>query len=350
MYCSNCGAKIADGSRFCRECGAVTAPETANPEPVKMNRNPMNYGNSSMPSGGAYPGGAYPGGNSAPGPDYDSRTVLLDVDPAVFRNDWETSPSSVPGNKPGATPYPVQPAGAAQYGNPYGGRPPVAGRPQKKKRNPVVVMLIVLGVLLAAMAVMFVIFKVVNSDSTDQNTISETDTIVENAAATAEQTTVGEAQSVSATASADNGSGTNAGQNNLLTDAQAQAVKEKTVGFWNSEDKRRFIGVTRMDDGLYYFTAGFWYSEADLVGYLQQPITGDSKGTVSMHLFFEGYVSEETGYSMPSIDDDMQFDLSRTDEGVIRWKFYGDWMEFHYGGLTMEEAMPSYEEIFGEDY
>ena len=79
-------------------------------------------------------------------------------------------------------------------------------------------------------------------------------------------------------------------------------------------------------------------------------ITGDPEGMVSIHLHFDGYESTDTGYSMPSVDDDMQFDLSHADEGVIGWNFYGDWTRFDYGGKTMEEAMPSYEEVFGEEY
>ena len=76
MYCSNCGAKIADGSKFCSECGALTGVENKNPDPIRMSRQSMTGRSGSMPSGGAYPGGkgsmpsggAYPGGTRAPSP------------------------------------------------------------------------------------------------------------------------------------------------------------------------------------------------------------------------------------------------------------------------------------------
>ena len=353
MYCRNCGAKIPDGSKFCSECGTLTAPETprqepAQPDPIKINRRPATGGGYSMPTGGgAYAGGntykpaggAYPGGNNpAPVPDYDSRTVLLDVSPAAYRNEWEANPSPGPGKNVGSTPYPAQPAGPAQYGDPYGRQTPPRREPQKAKRSPLVVVLIVLGVLLVVVAALVIIFTMNDNDSTNQTITSGTDTVAEvGASTTADQTSTQQGQSVDTTAS----------QNAFLTDAQAQSVMEKTVGFWTSDDNKRFIGVTRMDGGLYYFTSGYWYSEADLVGYLQQPMTGDPNGTVSVHLYFEGYVSEETGFSMPSVDDDMQFDLSDVDADVIKWNFYGEWVTFRYGGKTMEEAMPSDEEFFG---
>ena len=50
----------------------------------------------------------------------------------------------------------------------------------------------------------------------------------------------------------------------LLDKAFAQAL-DKLAGCWNTADDTQFVCVTKMEGGLYYLTAGYWYSEADLM-------------------------------------------------------------------------------------
>ena len=377
MYCRNCGAKLDDGAKFCTECGTGTAPETAAPTTEKEDR-PLTTGeNGFVPSGGAAPGGT-----AANTPGSDARTAQQ-TEPPMPGNTQGAYVSPAPGNGPGPTqpsipgtaqggyppPAPGQtPPSARPAAGPYAAQAPVAGAPQKKKPGPLAVVLIILGALLVVVVLLFVFFTVIRktptptgpvlTEPTQVTAAAETDTEKDAATTAAEPTAAGQTAAETTTAGqeqpataapADNGAGTHAAvKDTPLTDAQIKELKEKTVGFWNSADKKTFIGVTRMDQGLYYFMHGYWYSEADLVGYLQQPAKGDLGSTVSIHLFFEGFESEETGYSMPDVDTDVLFDFSRLDENVIGWNINGEWEDFTYGGATMEEAMPPFEQVFPE--
>ena len=115
------------------------------------------------------------------------------------------------------------------------------------------------------------------------------------------------------------------------------------LGYWNAEDNGQFIAITIEDDGQCHFGHAWWASEGDMIGYLQQPVTGDPDGIVSIHLYYEGLRNDATGVLFPALDEDALFDLSRIDEGVIGWKHDGAWEYFRYGGATMEEAAPRYE-------
>ena len=378
MYCNHCGTKLEDGARFCPECGAPVSQD-APAQPVKED-SPIA---ASVGAAGAYPPSAQP--TADPGPTAPPQgacpTAPMGAQgaypgPAAPQGAYPPPSGTVYGayppppqgnaNAPAGMPTPAQPPmSTAQSPYPYSGQGSSAGgAPQKKKRGPLIAALVILGVILAAVILLVVFFKLryeepplpalteATSVAEPEAAITDADTTGSDAAGTTttETTTAGPEQPSATAAPTENDGETHAAVLNvLLTDEQTQAVKEKTVGFWNSPDKKTFIGVTRMDQGLYYFQHGYWYSEADYVGYLQQPAKGDPDGTVSVHLYFEGFESGETGYSMPSIDADILFDFSRLDEGVLWWNFSGEWEDFTYGGATMEEAMPSFEQVFGEE-
>ena len=82
------------------------------------------------------------------------------------------------------------------------------------------------------------------------------------------------------------------------------------------------------------------YSEyqGKVMGYLRAPVKGDPDGEITLTLYFEGIDSE--GYSFPSLNDPISFDLSQIADGMLTWSFGGASQSVTYAGATMEEAIP----------
>lgn len=369
MFCNQCGAKLADGVKFCTECGAPIAKAAA-PSAVKED-NPVNDYRSAAPqqppvqaAQPAPPRPAVP--QSAASPSYGAAQP-------------QPRPQAQPQGQPGYTPPQGQPVPIPPQGQPngrvqpqpgypqpqpgyaqpqqgtygYGNPAPYAAPPKKKSHAALIVVFAILGVIVLLIVALVVFLKLRYEEPplpplTEPTTVvTETETTTEEAAGTTEAVAETTKPAAQTTKPAAETTGTPAaGLYAPLTDEQVKAALEKTVGYWNSTDQTEFISVTRMDGGIYYFTTGYWYSEMDLVGYLRKPVTGDPDGIVSVHMYYEGYVSEETGYSMPSVDTDVLFDLSRAADGVIRCNISGAWEEYRFGGDTMDEAMPPYEQLF----
>ena len=288
MYCYHCGAKLRDGARFCEECGTKIA-------------DPQQTVASGVDGEGTQ--GGVSGGYSA------------NPTQAIF----QTEPTPV----------------AADSGQTAPG-----GKPKKKMTLTLLVLLIL------ALCAVFLpkLFKKATSDSptllftepteTEQQaterqetTGKPTDSPPETTAPSAPETTVPTAETESAP------------QDDTLSDAQAEQVLKKLMGYWNTEDDRGLLSVTYEDDGGYTLRLGYWYSEFTMMGYLRQPVKGDPEGVVSIWLYYEGYESE-VGYSMPALDHAVRFDLSEIDDGYLRWSNGAEWTVFYYAGATMDEAMP----------
>lgn len=365
MYCNNCGAKLTDGAKFCNACG-TPVPQAAAPaagdrednaigsRPAGTPSRPVNAAPSAVPSPAPVNGAAAPQPQPRPQPaapaygaaqqgayappQGQSRTVPPQGQPNGYAQPRPGYPQPQP--QPGYTP-PQQ----GIYG--YGNQPPYAAPPKKKSHAALIVVLAILGVIVL-LAVALVVFLKLRYEEPPLPPLTEPTTVVTEAETepgdeadttkAAAQTTEPAADTTKASAAAS--------LDTPLTAAQAKAAVEKTVGYWNSADQRQFISISRMDGGIYYFSYAYWYSEVDLVGYLRMPATGDPDGIVSIHLFYEGYESDETGYSMPAVDTDVLFDLSKAADGMIRCDISGAWEDFSYGGATMDEAMPPYESLF----
>ena len=353
MFCNQCGAKLADGVKFCNECGAPVAGAAAQSVPVKEDNavnsyrpaapqqtpvqtaqpQPRPQARPAAPQPTAAPvyGAAQPGAYTPP--QGQSRTVPPQGQPNGYPPPGYPQPQPQPG-------YPQPQQGAYGYGN----QAPYAAPPKKKSHAALIVVLAILGVIVL-LAVALVVFLKLRYEEPPLPPLTEPTTVVTEADTEPEDKT--DPTKADTTKAAETTEAPTAGGVYApLTDAQVKAALEKTVGYWNSADQTRFIGITRMDGGIYYFTTGYWYAEMDLVGYLRKPVTGDPDGIVSMHLYYEGYESAETGYSMPSVDTDVLFDLSNAASGVIRCDLSGSWEEYRFGGDTMDEAMPPYESLF----
>lgn len=364
MYCNQCGARLEEGAKFCSECGAVIAqaaapggqgaagPQDAYPPqqgayvPPQQGARPVQQQVSGQPQRTFDP----PQGTYAPqqGAYVPSQQGARPAQQQALGQPQRTSgqPQRTYPSQPGAYPppqgaRPVQQApGRPQGAYPYSGQAANAGAAvkPKKKHTGLIVALVIFGLLVASF-IGLMIMVALRHEEPPLNELSQTET---------EKVTVAEAETTTEPAGEEEeetSADPDSDRNMLLTDAQAKAVMEKTVGFWSSPDLKRFIGVSRMEGGLYYFTTGNWYSEMDVVGYLQQPVNGDPDGVVSVHLYFEGYEGED-GYVIPAADTDMLFDMSGAADGVIKWNLYGEWEEYRYAGATMDEAIPPYEQLF----
>ena len=374
MFCNQCGAKLPDGVKFCTVCGAPIAGAAAPSAPVKED-NAVNYrpvapqptptqtaqpAAPQQPVKAAQPQSAAPVyGAAQPQPQPQARPVAQQPAAAPVYGAAQQGAYTPPQGQSRTVPPQGQPNGYAQPGYPqpqpgyaqpqqgaygYGSQPPYAAPPKKKSHAALIVVLAILGVIVL-LAVALVVFLKLRYEEPPLPPLTEPTTVVTQAETEPEDET--DATKADTTKAAETTEATTAGGiYTPLTDAQAKAAVEKTVGYWNSADQKRFIGISRMDGGIYYFTYAYWYSEVDLVGYLRVPVTGDPNGIVSIHLYYEGYESEETGYSMPAVDTDVLFDLSKAAENVIRCNISGVWEDFSYGGATMDAAMPPYESLF----
>ncbi len=299
MYCSHCGAKLADDAKFCNECGAKLASPASPPVPSASPATPPVSPAAPPVSAAAqtgFPQGSYP-----------------------------PPQGGYPQGQPG---YPAP--GAAQ---PY----PYAGQaaPPKKKHTALIVILVLLALIPIAFILLFVMLRLryeepplpVPEATTVEAFVSET------AEPSADATTAVASPSGETTAPAV----TDAPQDAALSDAQARQVLERLCGFWNNEDNTQFIQISQVDGG-FYFTSGYWYSEADMVGYLQGPVTGDPTGKITLRLYYEGYESDS--YPMPAQDGEIVFDLSLADAYILTWEYGGFSQQVHFAGDTMEQALP----------
>ena len=303
MYCSHCGAKLADDAKFCNECGAKLASPASPAVPSVSPATPP-VSPSAPPASVAaqtgFPQGSYP-----------------------------PPQGGYPQGQPG---YPAPRAAQPSY--PYAGQP--AAVPPKKKHTALIVVLVLLALIPVALVLLFVLLRLryeepplpVPDLTTVEAFVSET------AEPPADATTVIASPSGETTAPA----ATDAPQDAALSDAQARQALERLCGFWNNEDNTQFIGISQVDGGGFYFTSGYWYSEADLVGYLQGPATGDPAGKITLRLYYEGYESEN--FSMPAQDGEIVFDLSQADASVLTWEYGGFSQQMHFAGDTMEQALP----------
>jgi hypothetical protein len=57
-------------------------------------------------------------------------------------------------------------------------------------------------------------------------------------------------------------------------------------------------------------------------------------------MYYEGEGTEDSYAYFPPMDEAVEFDLSRYEDGRLRWKNGDQWLDFYYGGATMEEAAP----------
>ena len=128
-------------------------------------------------------------------------------------------------------------------------------------------------------------------------------------------------------------------ENTELSEAEGKEALERMVGCWNSGDNATFICISRKEDGGYHFTHGRWYSDFGIIGDLIAPFRGDPQGQISIRLFYES--DDASGESLvPSVDEDLTFDLSRLADKQLRERSDSDWETFYYAGATMDEAIP----------
>lgn len=290
MYCSNCGAKLADNAKFCTECGAkIDAPvqQPAVPSPSER------------------------------------QTVSAAGTPA---------PQPAQGGDPKQG-Y-VPPAGQNPY--PYAGRPSCAQGQPKKRRTGLIAVLVLLALIPLTVILLVVALRLRHeepplpplTEPAVTETVSGEEAVPTSSETPAETDPTEPAPAAEPTSAADA----------ALSDAQAAKALDKLTGYWNTADDTQFVSVTKMEGGLYYLTAGYWYSEAHLMGYLRAPVKGDPDGEITLTLYFEGIDSEE--YDFPPLNDPISFDLSQIADGRLTWSFGGDSETVTYAGASMEEAIP----------
>ena len=318
MFCKNCGAALADGARFCGECGS---PVDAVPAGASIDRedNPIISGSPAHPpvqpsAGKPVPPPAY--GVSAPG-------YPPQAQPGVY-----AQPA------PGAVPAQGQPGFVPPQGTPYvyPGQVPSAAKPKKKHTA-----VIVLAALLALAVLCGVLFFVVGKLREEKPPLPIPTEHNETEIATGDASDPSSTEAESAPASADP---TTAPADDAFTDEQANALLRRLQGVWNSADDTMLISISPEEDGSCFFALGYWFSEYVLKGYLRQPIKGDPDGIVSVWLFYEGEDGGDFFSDIPSMDEAISFDLSDYENGVLRWNNGEHWIDFYYGGATMDEAMP----------
>ena len=351
MFCNQCGAKLADGVKFCPECGAPIA--NAAPSVSAKEDNAVNYRSAvAQPPVQPQPHPAPSYGAAQPQPQARSASPAYGAaQPGGYappQGQAAAVPQAQPNGYAQGQPGYSQPQGQLGYsqpqgqpGYPYAGQAPSYGAKPKKSRAGVIVLaaLLVLALLVGVLIFVFIKLRYEEPPLPALTEPAVTEEAVTEAAAT-------EAASAPATTEAAPGitekateaASASASNDTALSDAEATEAMERLTGYWNTDDGTQFIGVTRLEGGLYYFTAGYWYSEPTLIGYLMQPVRGDLSGTVTMRLYYEGFEGET--YSIPSLDEEVTFDLSEAFDGTLTWSCAGLRQTLRFAGNTMEEAMP----------
>ena len=236
---------------------------------------------------------------------------------------------------PGAVPAQGQPGFVPPQGTPYvyPGQVPPAAKPKKKHTA-----VIVLAALLALAVLCGVLFFVVGKLWGEKPPLPPLTEPTETELTTGDVTDPSSTEAESTSAAADP---TTAPADGSFTDAQANELLRRLHGVWNSTDDTMLISISHEEDGSYLFELGYWFSEYVLKGYLRQPITGDPDGIVSVWLFYEGEDGGDFFSDIPPMDEAISFDLSDYENGRLRWNNGEHWIDFYYGGATMDEAMPT---------
>ena len=334
MYCNNCGAKLTDGAKFCNACGAPV-PQTAAPAAgFEREDQPVN---ASRPAAPQQPSaGAAQTATPQQAPVYGAAQQGAYAPPqgqpgyAPQQGSYPYPQPQQPGYPQPGPGYPQPQQGAYGYCNQAVNPVP----PKKKSHAALIAVFVILGVIVL-LAVALVLFLKLRYEEPPLPPLTEpavTETVDSDetepaSTKAAEPETTKKAEDTTA-----------APKDTTLSDAQAAQALDKLAGCWNTADDTQFVCVTKMEGGLYYLTAGYWYSEADLMGYLRAPVKGNPDGEITLTLYFEGVDSEF--YSYPPLNDPISFDLSQIGSGKLTWTFGGESKAVTYAGATMEEAIP----------